>query len=77
MSSIDFAKYSLYNNTNTPNLNLPLDSHKTTISSKTLGLNEKGINEITLENIKDNELISIHAQKDYDEIIEHNFTTDR
>ena len=64
---------SLYNNTNTPNLNLPKDSHKTSISSKTLGLNEKGINEITLENIKDNELISIHAQKDYDELIEHNF----
>ncbi|MGX3046186.1 bacteriophage T4 gp5 trimerisation domain-containing protein, partial [Helicobacter sp. T3_23-1056] len=65
---------SLYNNTNTPNLHLPKDSHKTTFSSKTLGLNEKGINEITLENIKDNELISIHAQKDYDELIEHNFS---
>ncbi|MGX2973210.1 bacteriophage T4 gp5 trimerisation domain-containing protein, partial [Helicobacter sp. T3_23-1059] len=52
----------------------PINSHKTTFSSKTLGLNEKGINEITLENIKDNELISIHAQKDYDELIEHNFT---
>ncbi|MGX3046055.1 bacteriophage T4 gp5 trimerisation domain-containing protein, partial [Helicobacter sp. T3_23-1056] len=71
---IDCISGSLYNNTNTPNLHLPKDSHKTTFSSKTLGLNEKGINEISLENIKDNELISIHAQKDYDELIEHNFS---
>lgn len=65
---------SLYNESNKPNLNLPIDSHKTTLSAKTIGTNENGINEITLNNLKDSELISIHAQKDYNEIIEHNFT---
>uniref|UniRef100_UPI0038B2EE26 bacteriophage T4 gp5 trimerisation domain-containing protein n=1 Tax=Helicobacter didelphidarum TaxID=2040648 RepID=UPI0038B2EE26 len=48
---------------NTPTSSLT-SSHNYTI--------ESGINELTLSNIKDKEQIYLHAQRDYDEIIEHN-----
>lgn len=69
-----YISASLYNKLNTPLINLPLDDHKTSLSSKTIGVDEKGINEITLSNAKDKEQISIKAQKDYEEHINNNFT---
>lgn len=65
---------SLYNSYNPPLPSLPTNYHQTTISSKTIGVNEGGRNEITLSNIKDKEQIYLKAEKDYDELVQHNFT---
>lgn len=65
---------SLYN-AYTPQLpNLPSDYHQTTLSSKTIGVNESGRNEFTFSNLKDKEHIYLKAQKDYGELIQHDFT---
>ncbi|RDU60906.1 hypothetical protein CQA53_10560 [Helicobacter didelphidarum] len=69
-----YISSSLYNVSN-PSINdLPFNDNQTSLSSKTIGRDENGINELTLSNIKDKEQIYLHAQRDYDEIIEHNFT---
>ncbi|MCD8214012.1 MAG: type VI secretion system tip protein VgrG [Campylobacter sp.] len=65
---------SLYNAYNPPLSNLPNNYHQTTLSSKTVGTDENGRNEITLSNIKDKEQIYLKAEKDYDELVQHNFT---
>ncbi|MWV62580.1 hypothetical protein DCO60_09150 [Helicobacter saguini] len=61
---------SLYNTLNPSLIN---NNNQTSLSSKTIGNNEVGINELTLTNTKNNEQIYLHAQKDYKEIIESNF----
>ena len=69
-----YISASLYNQSNPSLINSPKDFHKTSLSSKTIGESEKGINEITLSNLKDKEQIYIKAQKDYVESINHNFS---
>ena len=65
---------SLYNAYNPQLPNLPSDYHQTTLSSKTIGVNEGGRNEFTFSNLKDKEHIYLKAQKDYGELIQHDFT---
>ena len=65
---------SLYNAYNPQLPNLPSDYHQTTLSSKTIGVNESGRNEFTFSNLKDKEHIYLKAQKDYGELIQHDFT---
>ncbi|EPR5896397.1 type VI secretion system Vgr family protein [Campylobacter jejuni] len=69
-----YVSGSLYNGANPSLVNLPFNDHQTSLSSKTIGVNEEGYNELTLSNIKDKEQIYLKAQKDYDELIQHNFT---
>ncbi|OEX69864.1 type VI secretion system Vgr family protein, partial [Campylobacter sp. BCW_4341] len=69
-----YVSGSLYNGTNPSLVNLPFNDHQTSLSSKTIGVNEEGYNELTLSNIKDKEQIYLKAQKDYDELVQHNFT---
>ena len=69
-----YISASLYNQSNPSLINSPKDFHKTSLSSKTIGESEKGINEITLSNLKDKEQIYIKAQRDYAESINHNFS---
>ncbi|MGN5507372.1 type VI secretion system Vgr family protein [Campylobacter coli] len=69
-----YVSSSLYNGTNPSLVNLPFNDHQTSLSSKTIGVNEEGYNELTLSNIKDKEQIYLKAQKDYDELVQHNFT---
>ncbi len=63
---------SLYNMSN-PSLVAIHNIHQTSLSSKTIGTQENGINELTLSNLKDHEEIYIHAQKDYKKSINNNF----
>lgn len=65
---------SLYNQNNSSLPSLPLESHQTTLSSKTVGLHEDGRNELTLSNLKGQEQVYLKAQKDYEELVQHNFT---
>ena len=65
---------SLYNQHNPSLANLPTQDHITALSSKTIGVNEQGSNEITLSNEKDKEEITLKAQKDYTQSINHNFS---
>ncbi|EAL5538114.1 type VI secretion protein VgrG, partial [Campylobacter jejuni] len=69
-----YVSGSLYNGANPSLVNLPFNDHQTSLSSKTIGVNEEGYNELTLSNIKDKEQIYLKAQKDYDELVQHNFT---
>ncbi|EDP4576075.1 type VI secretion protein VgrG [Campylobacter jejuni] len=69
-----YVSSSLYNGANPSLANLPFNDHQTSLSSKTIGVNEEGYNELTLSNIKDKEQIYLKAQKDYDELVQHNFT---
>ncbi|MCV3391369.1 phage baseplate assembly protein V, partial [Campylobacter lari] len=69
-----FISGSLYNGVNNPLVSLPHHDHKTSISSKTIGVYEQGYNELTLSNLKDKEQIYLKAQRDYDELVQHNFT---
>ncbi|HED7971668.1 TPA: hypothetical protein R6B71_001727, partial [Campylobacter jejuni] len=69
-----YVSGSLYNGTNPSLVNLPFNDHQTSLSSKTIGVNEEGYNELTLSNIKNKEQIYLKAQKDYDELVQHNFT---
>ncbi|EOI8604830.1 type VI secretion system Vgr family protein [Campylobacter jejuni] len=69
-----FISGSLYNGVNDPLVSLPHHDHKTSISSKTIGLYEQGYNELTLSNLKDKEQIYLKAERDYDELVQHNFT---
>ena len=80
---------SLYNQSNPALPPLPLNAHQTSLSARTLNnssalqaentnshhnLIESGFNEITLSNLKDKEHIYLQAQRDYEELIKHNFT---
>ncbi|WP_243558416.1 bacteriophage T4 gp5 trimerisation domain-containing protein, partial [Helicobacter cinaedi] len=65
---------SLYNLTNPSLAHLPIQDHITTLSSKTIGVNEQGRNEITLSNEKNKEVITLKAQKDYTQSINNNFS---
>ena len=69
-----YVSGSLYNNTNPSLINLPFNDHQTSLSSKTIGTNEEGFNALTMSNIKDKEQIYLKAQKDYDELVQHNFS---
>ncbi|ECL2626994.1 type VI secretion protein VgrG [Campylobacter jejuni] len=69
-----YVSGSLYNGANPSLVNLPFNDHQTSLSSKTIGVNEEGYNELTLSNMKDKEQIYLKAQKDYDELVQHNFT---
>ncbi|EID5923185.1 hypothetical protein LB899_000676 [Campylobacter jejuni] len=69
-----YVSGNLYNGANPSLVNLPFNDHQTSLSSKTIGVNEEGYNELTLSNIKDKEQIYLKAQKDYDELVQHNFT---
>ncbi|WP_334096440.1 bacteriophage T4 gp5 trimerisation domain-containing protein [Helicobacter typhlonius] len=80
---------SLYNPSNPALPPLPLNAHQTSLSARTLNnssalqaentnshhnLIESGFNEITLSNLKEQEHIYLQAQRDYEELIKHNFT---
>ena len=76
---------SLYNPSNPALPPLPLNAHQTSLSARTLNntkekedtnssIVESGFNEITLSNIKEKEQIYLQAQRDYEELIKHNFT---
>lgn len=76
---------SLYNQSNPALPPLPLHAHQTSLSARTLNHTketentnsyrvESGLNEITLSNIKEKEQIYLQAQRDYEELIKHNFT---
>ena len=65
---------SLYNASNTPLVNVDSNYHQTSLSSKTIGANETGINEITLSNLKNKEQIYVKAEKDYDELVNNDFS---
>ena len=65
---------SLYNASNTPLVNVDRNYHQTSLSSKTIGANETGINEITLSNLKNKEQIYVKAEKDYDELVNNDFS---
>ncbi|PZT47179.1 type VI secretion protein VgrG, partial [Helicobacter valdiviensis] len=69
-----YVSSSLYNRTNPSLVNLPFNDHQTSLSSKTIGVNEEGYNELTMSNIKNKEQIYLKAEKDYDELIQHNFS---
>ncbi|WP_334093987.1 bacteriophage T4 gp5 trimerisation domain-containing protein [Helicobacter typhlonius] len=79
---------SLYNQSNPALPPLPLNAHQTSLSARTLNnssalqaentnshhnLIESGFNEITLSNLKEQEHIYLQAQRDYEELIKHNF----
>lgn len=64
---------SLYNRFNPPLPSLDTDYHQTTISSKTIGVGENGRNELTFSNIKEHEKIYLKAEKNYSELIQHDF----
>ena len=65
---------SLYNASNTPLVNVDSNYHQTSLSSKTIGANETGTNEITLSNLKNKEQIYVKAEKDYDELVNNDFS---
>ena len=65
---------SLYNASNMPLVNVDNNYHQTSLSSKTIGANETGINEITLSNLKNKEQIYVKAEKDYDELVNNDFS---
>lgn len=69
-----FISGSLYNGVNDPLISLPNHDHKTSFSSKTIGVYEQGHNELTLSNTKHKEQIYLKAERDYDELVQHNFT---
>lgn len=69
-----YVSGSLYNGANPSLVNLPFNDHQTSLSSKTIGLYEQGYNELTLSNLKDKEQIYLKAERDYDELVQHNFT---
>ncbi|HDZ5097756.1 TPA: type VI secretion system tip protein VgrG [Campylobacter jejuni] len=69
-----YVSGSLYNGVNPSLIDLPFNDHQTSLSSKTIGTNEEGYNELTMSNIKDKEQIYLKAQKDYDELVQHNFS---
>ena len=69
-----FISGSLYNTTNPIPSTLPKQDHITTLSSKTIGAQEYGYNQLCFSNLKDNEEISLRAQKDYRESINNNFS---
>ncbi|MGR6691850.1 hypothetical protein ACU4EF_00535 (plasmid) [Campylobacter jejuni] len=43
-----YVSSSLYNGANPSLVNLPFNDHQTSLSSKTIGVNEEGYNELTL-----------------------------
>ena len=69
-----YVSGSLYNTTNPIPSTLPKQDHITTLSSKTIGAQEYGYNQLCFSNLKDNEEIYIRAQKDYTQSINHNFS---
>ncbi|MDY5184663.1 contractile injection system protein, VgrG/Pvc8 family, partial [Helicobacter trogontum] len=69
-----FISGSLYNTTNPIPSALPKQDHITTLSSKTIGAQEYGYNQLCFSNLKDNEEISLKAQKDYTQSINNNFS---
>lgn len=69
-----YVSGSLYNTTNPIPSTLPKQDHITTLSSKTIGAQEYGYNQLCFSNLKDNEEIYIRAQKDYRESINNNFS---
>ena len=73
-----YVSGSLYNQSNPALPPLPLNAHQTSLSARTLNEEseniESGFNEITLSNLKEQEHIYLQAQRDYEELIKHNFT---
>ena len=69
-----YVSGSLYNTTNPIPSTLPKQDHITTLSSKTIGAQEYGYNQLCFSNLKDNEEISLKAQKDYTQSINNNFS---
>lgn len=50
-----------------------LNKHKTSLSSKTVGKGEQGINEFTMSNLPDSQEIYLKAEKDYKELVKNNY----
>ncbi len=66
----------LYNGTNTPPYPLPADKTKSTIkTNSSLGGGAHGSNELRFEDKKGSEEVYIHAEKDFNEIVEHDHST--
>jgi type VI secretion system secreted protein VgrG len=65
---------SLYNGENPPPLQLPAEKTKSTLRTNS-SLGGGGFNELRFEDKKDREEIYTHAQKDYNEVVEHDHST--
>ena len=66
---------SLYNH-ETPSLiqnEILVNKHKTSLSSKTVGLNERGRNELTMSNLPNSEEIYLKAERDYKELVQNDY----
>ena len=67
---------SLYNQEN-PSLiqsDIKSNKHKTSLTSKTVGKDEQGRNELTMSNLPGKEQIYLKAEKDYDELVQHDYS---
>jgi type VI secretion system secreted protein VgrG len=64
----------VYNGQNTPPYTLPDDKTKSTIKSNS-SVGGGGYNELRFEDLAGSEEIFLHAQKDFNEVVEHNHTT--
>ena len=49
------------------------NKHKTSLSSKTVGQDKQGRNELTMSNLPNKEQIYLKAEKDYEELIQNNY----
>ena len=66
---------SLYNQEN-PSLiqsDIKSNKHKTSLTSKTVGKDEQGRNELTMSNLPGKEQIYLKAEKDYEELVQHDY----
>ena len=65
---------SVYNGEHPPPYELPKEKTKSTIKTRS-SLDSDGFNELRFEDKKDKEEIFIHAQKDFNEVVEHDHYT--
>ena len=66
---------SLYNQEN-PSLiqsDIKSNKHKTSLTSKTVGKDEQGKNELTMSNMPGREQVYLKAEKDYEELVQHDY----
>ena len=66
---------SLYNQEN-PSLiqsDIKSNKHKTSLTSKTVGKDEQGRNELTMSNMPGREQVYLKAEKDYEELVQHDY----
>lgn len=64
----------LYNGDNRPPYGLPANKTRSTIKTNS-SLGSNGYNELRFEDLAGEEEVFLHAQKDFNEVVEHNHTT--